>query len=120
MNYDLIWISLYLLALVALRVAVKSAGPNEWIVVYRNGNLNRICGPGTVLIWPLLETIKKIYIGVQTASLPQIAFGAGAKAFVSGSFSYRVLDPRKAGRHVINYKLVASAAIEAALRTVLG
>jgi len=94
--------SFELLAILALAImfcapAIKRVGTKQRLAIFRMGKLERIAGPGLVVVLPLIQTCKAIDIRDRSMSLPDVKLpGLKQSSIVSGKFQFQVDDPLKA------------------------
>ncbi len=115
-----IFVVVVLLFLIA---AIKIVPEYERLVIFRLGRvLGRPKGPGVALIIPIVDSIKRISLRVDTLDVPpqDIITRDNVTATVTAVVYFRVIDPLKSVIEVQNFRFASSQFAQATLRSVLG
>jgi SPFH domain / Band 7 family len=93
--------------------SIKLLKDYERLVIFRAGLLAAIRGPGPQIVWPFIETYRKIDLRVVT--LPVIAQGFltrdNVAVVANAVFYYQITDPKKAVLHIEDYKEATEHAV---------
>lgn len=91
-------------------------------VVFRLGKVIGLKGPGLIIVWPLIDQLKKIDTRVIAMDVPpqDVITKDNVSVRVNAVVYFRVVDPRKAVLEVENYIYATSQLAQTTLRSVLG
>ncbi len=91
-------------------------------VVFRLGKVIGLKGPGLIIVWPLIDQIKKIDTRVIAMDVPpqDVITKDNVSVKVNAVVYFRVVDPLKAVLEVENYIYATSQLAQTTLRSVLG
>lgn len=110
------------LILIILAKAINVIKEYERGVVLRLGKFHMVKEPGLRLIFPVIDTIKRMPIRVVTMDVPsqEIITRDNVSATVNAVVYFRVMDPEKAFLAVEEYLQATSQIAQTTLRSVLG
>ena len=91
-------------------------------VVFRLGKVIGLKGPGLILIFPIIDSLKKVDLRVITMDIPpqDVITRDNVSVKVNAVTYYRVVDPKKAILEVTNYMYATNQLAQTTLRSVLG
>jgi regulator of protease activity HflC (stomatin/prohibitin superfamily) len=91
-------------------------------VVFRLGKVIGIKGPGLVVIWPIIDVMKRVDLRVVTMDVPpqDVITRDNVSVKVNAVVYFRVMDAIKATIEVENYVYATSQLGQTTLRSVLG
>ncbi|MCK5787045.1 MAG: slipin family protein [Candidatus Sabulitectum sp.] len=91
-------------------------------VVFRLGKVIGIKGPGLILVFPIIDSLKKVDLRVITMDIPpqDVITRDNVSVKVNAVTYYRVVDPKKAILEVTNYMYATNQLAQTTLRSVLG
>ncbi len=91
-------------------------------VVFRLGKVIGLKGPGLVLVFPIIDVLKKVDLRIITMDVPpqDIITRDNVSVKVNAVAYYRVMDPKKAVLEVTNYMYATNQLAQTTLRSVLG
>jgi regulator of protease activity HflC (stomatin/prohibitin superfamily) len=91
-------------------------------VVFRLGKVIGLKGPGLVLVFPIIDILKKVDLRIITMDVPpqDIITRDNVSVKVNAVAYYRVMDPKKAVLEVTNYMYATNQLAQTTLRSVLG
>ncbi len=118
MPFVVIGIILFIFILSALKVLREY----ERGVVFRLGKVIGLKGPGLIIVWPLIDQLRKVDLRIVTMDVPpqDIITMDNVSVRVNAVVYFRVLDPLKAVLEVENYIYATSQLSQTTLRSVLG
>jgi len=91
-------------------------------VIFRLGKVIGLKGPGLIIVWPMIDHLRKVDLRVVTMDVPpqDVITLDNVSVRVNAVVFFRVLDPRKAVLEVENYIYATSQLAQTTLRSVLG
>jgi regulator of protease activity HflC (stomatin/prohibitin superfamily) len=91
-------------------------------VVFRLGKVIGVKGPGLVVIWPIIDVMKRVDLRVVTMDVPpqDVITRDNVSVKVNAVVYFRVMDAIKATIEVENYVYATSQLGQTTLRSVLG
>lgn len=91
-------------------------------VVFRLGKVIGLKGPGLILVFPIIDTLKKVDLRIITMDVPpqDIITRDNVSVKVNAVAYYRVMDPKRAVLEVTNYMYATNQLAQTTLRSVLG
>ncbi len=91
-------------------------------VVFRLGKVIGIKGPGLILVFPVIDSMKKVDLRVITMDIPpqDVITRDNVSVKVNAVTYYRVIDPKRAILEVTNYMYATNQLAQTTLRSVLG
>ncbi len=91
-------------------------------VIFRLGKVAGVKGPGLIVVWPLIDQMKRVDLRVVTMDVPpqDVITKDNVSVKVNAVVYFRVLDPIKATIEVENYHYATSQLAQTTLRSVLG
>lgn len=91
-------------------------------VVFRLGKVIGIKGPGLIIVWPVIDRLKKVPLRVVAMDVPpqDVITLDNVSVSVNAVVYFRVVDPKKAIIEVENYHYATSQLSQTTLRSVLG
>lgn len=91
-------------------------------VVFRLGKVIGIKGPGLVIVFPVIDSMKKVDLRVITMDIPpqDVITRDNVSVKVNAVTYYRVIDPKRAILEVANYMYATNQLAQTTLRSVLG
>ena len=101
--------------------SIKFLKDYERLVIFRLGRLAEVRGPGPQIVWPFIETYKKLDLRI--TALPIIAQEIMTKdklpVAVSAVCYYQIADPKKTILHIDNYREATGSAVQSVFKDVL-
>ena len=91
-------------------------------VIFRLGKVIGLKGPGLIIVWPLIDTIRRVDLRVIAMDVPpqDVITQDNVSVRVNAVVYFRVIDPKKAILEVENYIYATSQLAQTTLRSVLG
>ncbi len=91
-------------------------------VVFRLGKVIGIKGPGLILVFPVIDSLRKVDLRVVAMDVPpqDVITRDNVSVKVNAVSYYRVIDPKKAILEVTNYMYATNQLAQTTLRSVLG
>ncbi|MGH8278169.1 MAG: slipin family protein [Gammaproteobacteria bacterium] len=91
-------------------------------VVFTLGRFDRVCGPGVVLIWPMIQSINRVDLRVVVMEVPpqDVISRDNVSVKVNAVIYVRIIDPEKAVIQVADVFDASSQLAQTTLRSVLG
>jgi len=91
-------------------------------VVFRLGKVIGLKGPGLIIVWPMIDTIRRVDLRVVAMDVPpqDVITLDNVSVRVNAVVYFRVVDPKKAVLEVENYIYATSQLAQTNLRSVLG
>ncbi len=91
-------------------------------VVFRLGKVIGLKGPGLIIVWPLIDQIRRVDLRVVAMDVPpqDVITHDNVSVRVNAVVYFRVIDPKKAILEVENYIYATSQLAQTTLRSVLG
>jgi regulator of protease activity HflC (stomatin/prohibitin superfamily) len=91
-------------------------------VIFRLGKVIGLKGPGIIIVWPMIDQIRKVDLRVVTMDVPpqDVITVDNVSVRVNAVVFFRVVDPHKAILEVENYIYATSQLAQTTLRSVLG
>ena len=91
-------------------------------VVFRLGKVIGLKGPGLIIVWPMIDSIRRVDLRVVAMDVPpqDVITKDNVSVRVNAVVYFRVIDPKKAILEVENYIYATSQLAQTTLRSVLG
>lgn len=91
-------------------------------VVFRLGKVIGLKGPGLIIVWPMIDSIRRVDLRVVAMDVPpqDVITLDNVSVRVNAVVYFRVVDPKKAILEVENYIYATSQLAQTNLRSVLG
>lgn len=91
-------------------------------VIFRLGKVIGLKGPGLIVVWPMIDQIRRVDLRVVTMDVPpqDVITVDNVSVRVNAVVFFRVVDPHKAVLEVENYIYATSQLAQTTLRSVLG
>ncbi|MGH8307348.1 MAG: slipin family protein [Gammaproteobacteria bacterium] len=91
-------------------------------VVFTIGRFDRVCGPGIVLIWPMIQQMTRVDLRVVVMEVPpqDVISRDNVSVKVNAVIYVRIIDPEKAIIQVADVFEASSQLAQTTLRSVLG
>lgn len=91
-------------------------------VIFRLGKVIGLKGPGLIIVWPLIDAIRRVDLRVIAMDVPpqDVITQDNVSVRVNAVVYFRVIDPKKAILEVENYIYATSQLAQTTLRSVLG
>ncbi len=91
-------------------------------VVFRLGKVIGLKGPGLIIVWPMIDHIRRVDLRVVAMDVPpqDVITLDNVSVRVNAVVYFRVIDPKKAVLEVENYIYATSQLAQTTLRSVLG
>jgi len=101
---------------------VRIAAQWERGVVLRLGKFNGLKGPGVILVFPVMDTVRFVDTRLLTLDIPhqQVITRDNVPVRVDGVIFFQVRDPERAVITVQDYRFAVSQYAQASLRDVIG
>ena len=111
-----------LIVVLYILMSIKILNEYERGVVFRLGRIIGAKGPGVILVFPVIDTMRRIDLRVVTIDVPpqDVITKDNVTVKVNAVIYFRVLDPNKAVIEVENYLYATSQLAQTTLRSVLG
>ncbi len=108
----------FFILLTALRVLKEY----QRAVIFRLGKISGVKGPGLIVLWPIIDQMRRVDLRVVTMDVPpqDVITRDNVSVKVNAVLYFRVLDPVKAAIEVENYHYATSQLAQTTLRSVLG
>src|SRR5579864_4586847 len=115
-------IAVIILVIILLFSAFNVLNEYERAVVFTLGRFTGIKGPGLVLIWPVVQRMRKVDLRVIVLNVPKqdVITRDNVSVKVNAVVYFRVVDPGKAIIQVANAFDATSQVAQTTLRSVLG
>ncbi len=116
-----LWIIVVFLFLFILS-ALKVLKEYQRGVVFRLGKVIGLKGPGLVIVWPIIDSMRKVDLRVIAMDVPpqDVITRDNVSVKVNAVAYYRVVDPIKAILEVANFMYATNQLAQTTLRSVLG
>jgi regulator of protease activity HflC (stomatin/prohibitin superfamily) len=113
---------LVLLAAAFVSAAVKVFREYERGVVFTLGRFTRVCGPGLVVLVPIVQQVVRIDLRTHVEDVPpqDVISRDNVSVKVNAVIYFRVIDPERAIVNVEDYAAATSQLAQTTLRSVLG
>lgn len=113
---------LFFIALAIVASSLKFVNEYDRLVVFRFGRVNRVAGPGPVLVFPLLENFKKVDTRMVTMAIPmqEIITKDNVSAKTAAVCFFQVVDPYKVVTKIEDPYAATSQIAQTTLRSILG
>lgn len=108
---------------IILMSALRVLKEYERGVIFRLGKvLKKPKGPGLIIVWPIIDQLKKVPLRVITMDVPSqdVITKDNVSVKVNAVVFFRVMEPLKAIIEVENYHYATSQLAQTTLRSVLG
>jgi len=91
-------------------------------VVFRLGKVIGLKGPGLIIVWPMIDSIRRVDLRVVAMDVPpqDVITHDNVSVRVNAVVYFRVIDPKRAILEVENYIYATSQLAQTTLRSVLG
>lgn len=91
-------------------------------VVFRLGKVIGLKGPGLIIVWPIIDSMRKVDLRVIAMDVPpqDVITRDNVSIKVNAVAYYRVVDPIKAILEVTNFMYATNQLAQTTLRSVLG
>jgi len=91
-------------------------------VIFRLGKVIGLKGPGLIIVWPMIDQIRRVDLRVVAMDVPpqDVITHDNVSVRVNAVVYFRVIDPKKAILEVENYIYATSQLAQTTLRSVLG
>ena len=111
-----------LLVIMFLAAAIKIFREYERGVVFTLGRFTRVCGPGFVIIIPVIQQIVRTDLRTFVEDVPtqDVITRDNVSVKVNAVIYFRIIDPERAILNVENYVAAVSQLAQTTLRSVLG
>ncbi len=115
-------LAVVILIVVLLFSAINVLNEYERAVVFTLGRFRGIKGPGLVLIWPVIQRMRKVDLRVIVLSVPKqdVITRDNVSVKVNAVVYFRIVDPGKAIIQVANAFDATSQVAQTTLRSVVG
>jgi regulator of protease activity HflC (stomatin/prohibitin superfamily) len=102
--------------------AINVLNEYERVVMFTLGRFTGVKGPGVILIWPILQRVKKVDLRVIVLNVPKqdVITRDNVSVKVNAVVYFRVVDPGRAIIQVANAWEATSQVAQTTLRSVLG
>ena len=111
-----------LLVIMFLAAAIKIFREYERGIVFTLGRFTRVCGPGFVIIIPVVQQIVRTDLRTVVEDVPtqDVITRDNVSVKVNAVIYFRIIDPERAILNVENYVAAVSQLAQTTLRSVLG
>ena len=111
-----------LIVVLYILMSIKILNEYERGVVFRLGRIIGAKGPGVILVFPVIDTMRRIDLRVVTIDVPpqDVITKDNVTVKVNAVIYFRVLEPNRAVIEVENYLYATSQLAQTTLRSVLG
>src|SRR5579862_7331216 len=115
-------IAIIVLILVLLFSAINVLNEYERLVVFTLGRFTGIKGPGLIIVWPMVQRMRKVDLRVIVLNVPKqdVITRDNVSVKVNAVVYFRVVDPGKAIIQVANAFDATSQVAQTTLRSVVG
>ena len=115
-------ISSLIILLIFLANAIKVVKEYDRLVVFRLGRLERVSGPGIIIVIPIIETSSRISIRTTALDVPSqdVITKDNVSIKVNAVIYFRVIEPAKALVKIDDYMYGTSQLAQTTLRSVVG
>ncbi len=102
--------------------AIKVLKEYQRGVVFRLGKVIGLKGPGLIIVWPMIDHIRKVDLRVVAMDVPpqDVITMDNVSVRVNAVVYFRVIDPKRSILEVENYIYATSQLAQTTLRSVLG
>lgn len=121
--FGIFWIGIVVLfALWFLAKMIRVLDEYERGVIFTLGKFTGIKGPGLFLMWPVLQTMKKVDLRLKTAEVPrqEVMTKDNIPMLVNAVVYFKVVDPAAVVIKIEDYQFAIRQYTQAALRDVIG
>ena len=110
------------LVLFVLASGIRIFREYERGVVFTLGRYTRICGPGLVIIIPIIQQVVKVDLRTVVEDVPpqDVISRDNVSVKVNAVIYFRIVDPQRAIINVANFRVAVSQLAQTTLRSVLG
>ena len=118
----IIYGALALLVVLFFAAAVKIFREYERGVMFTLGRFTRVCGPGLVVVVPLIQQVVRADLRTHVEDVPpqDVITRDNVSVKVNAVLYYRIIDPERAIINVEDYRAATSQLAQTTLRSVLG
>src|ERR1700745_3572063 len=115
-------IAVVILVIVLLFTAINVLNEYERAVVFQRGGFVGIKGPGLIIVWPVVQRMRKVDLRVIVLSVPKqdVITRDNVSVKVNAVIYFRIVDPGKAIIQVANAFDATSQVAQTTLRSVVG
>jgi len=91
-------------------------------VIFRLGKVIGLKGPGLIIVWPMIDSIRRVDLRVVAMDVPpqDVITRDNVSVRVNAVVYFRVIDPKRSILEVENYIYATSQLAQTTLRSVLG
>lgn len=121
--FGLFWlVFIIFFALWFLAKMIRVLDEYERGVIFTLGKYTSIKGPGLFLMWPVLQTMKKVDLRLKTAEVPrqEVMTKDNIPMLVNAVVYFKVVDPAAVVIKIEDYQFAIRQYTQAALRDVIG
>lgn len=121
--FGLFWlVFIIFFALWFLAKMIRVLDEYERGVIFTLGKFTSIKGPGLFLMWPVLQTMKKVDLRLKTAEVPrqEVMTKDNIPMLVNAVVYFKVVDPAAVVIKIEDYQFAIRQYTQAALRDVIG
>ena len=121
--FGFFWIVIvFFFALWFLAKMIRVLDEYERGVIFTLGKYTGIKGPGLFLMWPVLQTMKKVDLRLKTAEVPrqEVMTKDNIPMLVNAVVYFKVVDPAAVVIKIEDYQFAIRQYTQAALRDVIG
>ena len=113
---------IFFFALWFLAKMIRVLDEYERGVIFTLGKFTGIKGPGLFLMWPVLQTMKKVDLRLKTAEVPrqEVMTKDNIPMLVNAVVYFKVVDPAAVVIKIEDYQFAIRQYTQAALRDVIG
>lgn len=117
-----IFLGLFFFAFALIVSSLKFVNEYDRLVVFRFGRATGVRGPGPVLIWPIIESFKKVDTRMVTMSIPmqEVITKDNISAKTAAVCFFQVVDPYKVVTKIEDPYSATSQIAQTTLRSILG
>ena len=118
----IIYIAAAALVIMFFSAAINIFREYERGVVFTLGRFTRVCGPGFVIIIPIVQQIVRVDLRLFVEDVPpqDVISRDNVSVKVNAVIYYRVIDPERAIINVADFRVAVSQLSQTTLRSVLG
>jgi len=119
---SIVYLVIAALVIAFLASAIKIFREYERGVVFTLGRFTRVCGPGFVIIIPLVQQVVRVDLRTFVEDVPSqdVISRDNVSVKVNAVIYYRIVDPQRAIINVENFAGATSQLAQTTLRSVLG
>jgi len=119
---SIVYLAVALLVVAFVASAIRIFREYQRGVVFTLGRFTRICGPGLVIIIPLIQQVVRVDLRTVVEDVPSqdVISRDNVSVKVNAVIYYRIVSPQHAIINVENYSVATSQLAQTTLRSVLG